>query len=233
MPFEMPTLAHIGAGTLTLVLYWATFAQTKGSPAHKRLGRWFVASWALVLTSVGAVTLLRPVGFTPPEAIQFAYLSICVIVVTATAFLAIRWKGRLDRFRGFWFKASGVLIFALGAFLFVVGLAQGLPMPLAFSSVGLIYGAAMIRFAWMTREPHRNWSLIWHLNGMIFLLNAIHGTLLAVAWRYLVDPAAGDWLNVVTHFGTMAICLWLRLWFGARRNAPLRLTAERPRLAMA
>ena len=227
MAFDTLTLAHIGLGTATLCLYWATFAQVKGSRRHRRLGRLFLWSWVPVLASVGGVTVLKSTSFTPPELIQFVYLSVCVAVVSATAFLAIRWKRDLARFRGHWFKAAGAAIFALGALVLAAGLATGAVLRMTFSTVGLIYGGAMLRFAWMRTPVHANWPMIWHLNGMIFLFNAIHGTLAAVIWRAAIDPAAGEAVQVVSHFGTLAICLALRLYWGARYGAPLRMAAGR------
>ena len=149
------TLAHIGAGTISLVLYWATYAQTKGSPRHKRLGRWFALSWVPVLISIAGVLLFLPEHFTPPQAVQFVYLMLCVVVVIGTGILAIRLKRDLARFRGAWFKAGGVAIFALGALVLAAGLAEKQSIPIALSSVGLIYGGAMIRFAWRKRKKTR------------------------------------------------------------------------------
>ena len=85
----------------------------------------------------------------------------------------------------------------------------------------------------MQSEAHPNWPLIWHLNGMTFLFNAVHGTLLAVAWRALVDPAAGPEVNMVTQVGTMLAALAMRIYFGRRFGAPLRLTAARTAIVAA
>jgi hypothetical protein len=216
------TLAHSGLGTITLVLFWATYLQVKGSPRHRSLGRLFIWSWVPVLASVFGVSVLAADRFSPPELVQFIYLSTCVAVVVATAWLSLRWKRDLARFRGRWFKAGGVTLVAMALAVLAAGIAGGEVMPIVFSSVGLIYGTAMVRFAWRSGPIHPNWPLMWHLNGMMYLVNALHGTLLAVAWRHLVDPTVGDLANIVAHFGTLALCLALRLYWGARRNAPMR-----------
>ena len=227
MSDEMMNLAHIGAGLVTLCLYWAVLLRRKGDGWHREWGRWFLYSWGATLASVALVTIGRSGRFEPPEVIQFVYLSLCVIVVGATVVLSRRWKGDLPRFRGAWFRIGATVIFGLGALVLVAGLVNADILPVAFSSVGLIYGGAMLRFAFLRQEVHPNWALIWHLNGVIFLFNAIHGTLLAVLLRAWIWPEAGDGLNVATHFATLAVCLWMRLWYGQRYAAPLRLAAGR------
>ena len=68
---------------------------------------------------------------------------------------------------------------------------------------------------------------------MTFLFNAVHGTPPAVAWRALIDPAAGAEVNMVTQIGTMLGALALRIYFGRRFGAPLRLTAPQTAIAAA
>ncbi len=233
MPIEPAYLFHIAVGTAAVTLYWITFSQRKGSPRHKRFGRWFLGSLGIVLASVGGIFFLSGRTFSPPDIVQFSYLVVCVVMVSSTAFLAIRLKEDLPAFRGAWFKAIGGIAFAMALVVLAAGLTVRDPMPVLFSIIGLLYGGAMLRFAFMRAEPHRNWSLIWHLNGMTFLFNAVHGTLLAVVWRFLFDPASGDEVNLVTQIGTMLGSLALRLWFGRRYGAPLRLTAPQAALATA
>lgn len=225
MPPEPATLLHIGFGALAILLYWAAATRRKGGAAHRRLGRLFLLSWIPVLGTVAGVFFLSSRPFAAAEIVQFVYLSLCVVAVGGTAFLAIRWKRDLARFRGLWLRASGGVVLALGAVVLAAGLAEGNPVPVAFSTVGLLWGAASLRFAFISGPVDPRWSRIWHLNGMVFLFNATHGTVLAVLWRVAVDPEAGPWLNVATHFGTMALCLAARLWLGARHDAPMRMRA--------
>lgn len=234
MPGTVYVALHMIFGAVTMGLFWVTLAQVKGSPRHVRLGRLYVWSWAPILATVAGILFARAgVVYEVDDVVMFIYLTICVLAVGGSAWLAIRLRHDLERFRGPWFRILGAAITLLGLFLLVVGIAQGKPLPIAFSSVGLIYGPPMLRFAFMRAPVHPNWWLIWHLNGMCFLFNAIHGTFAAVAWRALVDPEAGLMLNVTTHFLTMAIALGLRLYFGARYDAPLRLSAPAPAAARA
>ena len=63
--------------------------------------------------------------------------------------MAIRLKGDLHAFRGLWFKAIGIVAFAMALVVLGAGLATRNPMPAIFSVIGLVYGGAMIRFAFM------------------------------------------------------------------------------------
>ena len=54
------------------------------------------------------------------------------------------------------------------------------------------------------------------------LFNATHGTVLAVAWRALVDADAGDKTTIVAQLGTMTVTLAIRLWLGRAYGAPCR-----------
>jgi hypothetical protein len=231
MRLEPAYLFHIASGSLAVLLYWATLLQRKGRPRHKRNGRWFLVSLAVLLVSIAGIFFLSRHGFSPPGVIQFSYLSICLIMVASTALMAIRLKRDLRAFGGLWFKAIGIVAFAMALVVLAAGVATRDPMPAIFSVIGLVYGGAMIRFTFMQSEAHPSWPLIWHLNGMTFLFNAVHGTLLAVAWRALVDPAGGPEVNFVTQVGTMLAALVMRFYFGWRFGAPLRLTAPRTAIA--
>lgn len=227
MPTEPAYLLHAVAGSIAIILYWATIAQRKGSGPHRRYGKMFLIVLAAVILTVGGIFFLSSRVFAAPEIVQFVYLSLCVYAVGTTAYTAIGLKDRLEAFRGLRFKLTGIAAFAMALVVLAAGIATANPLPMIFSVIGLSYGGAMIRFAFMRAEAHPRWSLIWHLNGMCFLFDAIHGTIFAVAWRAYVDPTVGDGFSTLVHVGTMGIALAMRLWFGRRFNAPLRLSAER------
>ena len=221
MQFETAHLVHIVFGSLALAGWWGAFLQAKGSPRHKRFGRLFLILLGVVLVTVGGIFFLSSRLFAAPELIQFSYLVLCVVTVGGTAFAAIRLRHDIERFRGPLFRGFGFAAFVMGGVVLAAGIASGNPMPVIFSVIGLLFGGAMIRFAFLKGAVHPNWWLGWHLNGMCFLFNAVHGTMLAVIWRALVNPEAGVGLSMLTQLGTMAIALALRLYFGSRYDAPL------------
>lgn len=229
MSEDVMTLAHAGAGMVTLGLYWLVLLRRKGGVRHKRSGWAFFASWGVTLATVGLLAGAHAGagGLALPALIQLVYLSLCVLVVSATAVRSRRLRHDLERFRGGSFRLGGGVILGLGLVLLVAGLSGGEIQPIAFSSVGLLFGGAMLRFAFLRAPVHPNWSLIWHLNAVIFLFNAVHGTVLAVALRRWIWPEAGDGLNVATHVATLGLCLGLRLWYGRVHGAPMALAGRR------
>lgn len=226
MGHDSARILHILLGSGGLALYWLAFLSVKGSRRHRAWGKGFFALLLVVALSVGPVLLLRPGPFDPAFVVQFAYLALCMATVAMVGFTAIRWKGQLERFRGWHFRGLGAAILLLGLVVLAAGLASGSALTMVFSWVGLVYGGAMLRFAFLKGPVHPRWAMIWHLNAVCGLFNAVHGNLLAVGWRWLVDPAAGEGLLLATQILTVAMALAMRLWFGAARGAPMRLRAE-------
>lgn len=228
MTHELARFGHIFIGSVALLLYWTALLAVKGSGRHRAAGKLFFATLVAVALSVGPVLILRPGPFDPAHVVQFVYLACCLITVALVSRTAIRWKGDLARFRGWHFRVLGAVILGLGLVVLAAGIATGSVLTTVFSWVGLVYGTAMLRFAFLKGEVHPRWSLIWHLNGVTGLFNAVHGTVLALGWRWLIDPAAGEGVMVAFQLITIAAALGLRLWFGQTRNAPLRLRAPAP-----
>jgi hypothetical protein len=218
-------ILHILIGTAAVLLYWTALLARKGSPWHQRWGKRFFLVLLAVAASVGPLLLLRPGPFDPAYGVQFVYLALCLVTVAMVSWTAIAWKGDLERFRGRLFKGLGAAILLMGLVVMGAGVAGGSMLTVVFSWVGLVYGAAMLRFAFLRSPVHPRWSMIWHLNGVCGLFNAVHGNLLAVLWRWLVEPAAGEGVQLALQVFTVAVALALRLWFGRTRQAPLRLRA--------
>jgi hypothetical protein len=225
MHYEPVYWLHIAIGSVAVMLYWAALTAAKGSSRHRRCGRVFLLTLLGVLISVGGIFFASSRAFARAEFVEFGYLTLCVVTVGSTGWRALRWRGDVERFRDSGFRVLGAAAFVMGALLLGIGLVNGLIMPVIFSVIGLSFGGAMVRFAWMRATPHPNWALIWHLNAMCFLFNAVHGTLLAIVWKTFFAPGAGDEVNVVSQVATMAIALGLRLHYGRRFAAPLRLRA--------
>ena len=220
---DYSVLSHISVGSAAVLFYWVALLSVKGSPRHRAWGKSFFVTLAIVAASIAPLLYMRPGPFDPAWVVQFVYLTISLITVTMIGWTAIRWKNDLERFRGIHFKVLAIFVFLLGGVVLAAGIAERDPFTISVSWVGLVYGGAMTRFAWMKAAPHPRWSLIWHLNAVCGLFNAVHGTVFAVAWRWSVDPAAGTELAATMQIVTLLIALGLRVWFGVKRNAPLRL----------
>jgi uncharacterized membrane protein len=231
MSSNVAIIVHIAIGSAAILFYWVALLSVKGSRRHRAWGKAFFTVLILVALSVGPVLLLRPGAFDPAFVVQFVYLDLCLITVSMLGWTAIRWKDDVERFRGWHFKALAFSILALGVIVLIAGIASGKLLTVIFSWVGLAYGAAMIRFAWMRAEPHPRWWLGWHLNAVSGLFNAVHGTFLALVWETLVGPQAGDEVSVFMQLATIAAAVAMRLWFGHRKGAPLGFS--RPRRSVA
>lgn len=222
---NLPLLSHLIAGGLTFLFFWATVLAVKGSPSHRLRGKLFFISLLPVGVSVGAILILRSSTFDPARMVQFIYLLLCLSTVGTVGWTAIRWKQQFDRFCGLHFRILGPAMFVSGAMVLVAGALAAQPLAMILSSIGLVYGAAMIRFAWMRSPPHPKWWLGWHLNSVLLLSSAVNGTLLAVIYRTFVDPSGFDAAQLVTQPGTLLLALALRAYIGRQRGVPMRFAA--------
>lgn len=224
MSYTVPVLAHIAIGSSAILFYWVAFLSVKGSKRHRAWGKAFFTVLMLVAFSIGPLLLLRPGVFDPAFVVQFVYLDLCLVTVAMLGWTAIRWKDDVERFRGWHFRVLAFSIATLGITVLAAGIASGEMLTVIFSWVGLAYGSGMIRFAWMQAQPHPRWWLGWHLNAVSGLFNAVHGTFLATAWRWLAGEGAGDEVAVVAQLATIAAAIAMRMWFGFAMGVPLRFS---------
>jgi len=218
--------AHSLIGGLALLLYWVPLLTAKGGRGHRRFGGWALDALVAVVVTVGALLFTRPEPFDPAWVVQFTYLSAGVVTVAWLARAAPRLKAQpeaLQRSRILRIMGPALTLMALA--VLAAGLTQGDPVAAVLSWVGLVYGLAMIRFATMRAPLHPKWALAWHLNATCGLFTAVHGTILFVAWRGLVDPGASPVAAALCHAGVILPALALRLHFGRRHGVPLGFAA--------
>ena len=225
---DLPLLAHLAAGGVTFVMFWGAALTVKGSRQHRAWGKLFFLSLLPVGLSVGAILVLRAATFDPARMVQFVYLLLCLLTVGTVGWTAIRWKGDLERFRGRHFRLLGPAMVVSGALVLAAGAASGQPLAMILSSIGLVFGGAMIRFSRLRAPLQARWWLGWHLNAVLLLSSAVHGTLLAVVYRALVDANGFDAAQLVTQPGTLLLALALRIYIGRQRGVPLRFAAFAP-----
>lgn len=174
----------------------------------------------IVALTVGPVLFSRPGAFDPAYVLHFVYLSLCVFTVVTIGWTAIRWKNDVERFRGRHFRILAVVVFLVACTVFSAGAATSSGLAMILSWVGVAYGAAMMWFAWMVREPHPKWWLTWHLHAACGLFTAVHGTLLALGWRALIDPQADQAIAVTMQGVVLVIAVAMRLRLGYKHNVP-------------
>lgn len=220
MQYDHFLWTHIGVGSLAMMLFWIALLSAKGSIRHRRTGRPFFFAMLLTVLSVPPIVLLRQEAFDPGRIVALVYLSVCVGTVVTLAWTAIRWKGQPERFRGTHFRVLGPLLVLLGAVVLVAGLAKGDPVAAVLSWVGLVYGAAMIHFAWSRSPLHSLWWLSWHVNAVLGLFTAVHGTLGFVIWRAVAAPDAVPADAAAWHLGVLVVALLMRMVVGHQRGLP-------------
>lgn len=211
---------HVAIGSLAMLLFWATLLSPKGSLRHRRSGKPFFLAMLATVATVPAVVLLRPVPFDPGWIVSLVYLSACVGTVVTIGWTAIRWKDQPERFRGTHFRVLGPLVAVLGAVVLAAGLAKGDPVAAVLSWVGLAFGSAMIHFARSRRPLHARWWLSWHVNAVLALFTAVHGTLGFVVWRGLMAPDATRADAAAWHVGVLVVALVMRAVVGRQRHLP-------------
>lgn len=220
MRHDLSLWAHVGVGSLAMVLFWATLLSAKGSLRHRRSGRPFFLAMLATVSTVPPVVLLRPVPFDPGWIVSLVYLSVCVGAVVTLAWTAIRWKDQPERFRGLHFRLLGPLLVMLGAVVLVAGLSKGDPVAAVLSWVGLAYGAAMIYFVRSRAPLHPRWWLSWHTSAVLGLFTAVHGTLGFVVWRALMAPDATRADAAAWHAGVLVVAVLMRGVVGRQRGLP-------------
>lgn len=230
-PLSVSLLIHIAIGTLGLLFYWSALLSKKGSLFHKNSGRIFLVVLIGVSISVAPVLYSRTGKIEPPFIVQMVYLVTCLCTVSFLAWSAIRWKKQPERFRGTHLIVLGSVLFALGVFVLFAGLIGGDPVAVVLSWVGLVFGPTMIAFFREGRPLHPRWWLIWHLNSVSALFNAVHGTLLYVVAVYSGMVGEGVFGKVFFQIVTIAGAVAMRLYFGSRFNVPLGFTADKFQLA--
>jgi len=222
--FAAALLAHILAGSVGIFFYWRTILATKGGTVHRGNGRRFFVVMLAVALTIGPVIFTTPGPFDPAYVVQFTYLLVCLVSIVTVGWTAIRWKREPERFRGRHFRIMGFAILGLALVVLAAGIAAKSWLTVSFSVIGLIYGPAMLRFAWLGAELHPRWWLGWHLNAVCGLFNAVHANFLAVIYEHTINPGVGDEGVLTTHLATGLIAIGLRVWFGRRYDAPLRFT---------
>jgi hypothetical protein len=214
---------HIAIGTVVLAVFWGALLSAKGSRVHKRFGRIYLLSLAPILASVVPISAYFAARSDGARVFQLGYLGLVVTTAAWTAWRAIRDRGAPERFRGPVFRTLAGLMLGTGALLLVLGLRLDRPLTIGFSSIGLVYGGAML-FE-LLRPIRPCWWKIWHLNGVSLLFAATHASFVGVVGRTLFPAWAGETMHTATQLGTIAFAFVLRHWL-VHRYVPQRVEAR-------
>lgn len=209
----MPSLTylpHVVVGSAILAAFWAALTSRKGSPSHRRRGRIYLALLVPLLVSVVPITLKAAAEEGPVRLVQLFYLSLVVAAAGWTAWRAIRDRRDATRFRGPVFVGLAVALTGMAVLLMVMGIVTQNLIAFGFSTVGIVYGGAMLGF--LGRTPGPDWWKHWHLNGIALLFAATHASFLGLVLRTVRPDWDGEVLHGLTQFGVIAFAWFLRQW---------------------
>lgn len=205
---------HILVGTLVLGLFWRALLTRKGSPEHRRAGRRYLKLVLPLLASVVPIVLLAARESGGVRVFQLLYLTLVFITAAWTAWRAVRDRQDPARYRGLVFRTLAFAMAGSGLLLLWLGIAARNVLLVGFSTIGIVYGGAMIGF--LGRPARDGWWLEWHLNGVCLLFAATHASFMGLVARTFWPSLAGDTMHAATQLGTIAFAYCLRQWLGAR-----------------
>lgn len=168
---------HIAGGFIALLLFWIPVFARKGSPVHKRIGRYF----ALLMYMIGISGLLmssmdlwipeilhadRNPANTRNTAIFLFSLSLLVLTTTRHGWLTVNYRdNRLPLRQPLQLFLVGSLMLC-GLVLLGLGLTRGNPIFIAFGALQTGLSAGTLRYTFKQQTRPREW---WteHLGGLI------------------------------------------------------------------
>ncbi len=159
-------IAHIAAGSIALLTFWIAAIARKGSPLHKRVGKYYL------LAMIGIVATALPMALVFMARGRFGigtFLAYLVVITASSMWLS--WRAiQLKRDRASFFNGRyrqvGWLNLISGLVVFAIGLRLGSGLLSGFSWVGVLVGFGMLRSA---RKPAGDgkWWLREHYGAML------------------------------------------------------------------
>lgn len=204
---------HIVAGSIALLAFWSAALLRKGSPRHRLVGKVFLLSMCGILATGVVLAGQRLLDGRTLAGVFLAYL----LVITAQA-MWMSWRAVTDKrdwramvARPGW-RVLALASLGSGLAVLAIGVANGVPLFIGFSLVGILAGVQMVRFA--RRGPQRaNWHVVQHYQGILGCGVATHIAFLTIAMRPL-------WAWLQAHAAVPAALVQLFPWF-----APLAVAA--------
>ncbi|MDX1455640.1 MAG: hypothetical protein R3217_09310 [Gammaproteobacteria bacterium] len=158
---------HMVAGLAALAVFWLPALTKKGSPVHRKAGKWFVIAMTIVaITGIPLTARAYLLGHWV-SATFLAYLLVITMTAISTAWFSPKLKHDRNRYYGMPYKLLSALNVAAGASVLYLGIANDVILLTLFSSIGIIAGIDGLRRARKKDELSAKWWLEEHLAGMI------------------------------------------------------------------
>jgi hypothetical protein len=207
---------HIAIGLAALVLFWVPALTKKGSPSHRRAGRWYVrAMTAITITGV-ILSLFYIFGPRWTSGVFLLFLGVITGTSLWNGWRVLRVKQDPARYYGTRGHRAVALLNVLGGLTLIgFGIVVKEPLFAAFGPVGVLIGGAMLGSGRRVPGDRQYWKTE-HLTGMIGSGIASHVAFLAFGGRQLFGWDMGGygivlWVTPVI-VGTIAITT-LRIYY--------------------
>lgn len=204
---------HIAGGVIALLLFWIPVFARKGSPVHKRIGRYFASLMYMIGMSgllMSSLDLWMPETFHPDRsaaatqntAIFLFSLSLLVLTTTRHGWLTINYReNRLPLRRPLQLMLLGALILS-GIVLLALGLTRADAVYIAFGGLEIAVSAGMLRYTFKKQTRPREWW-IEHLGGLFASGIGAYTAFFVFGAFTILEPAfiALPWLPVLVWVG--------------------------------
>ncbi len=230
--YRMAVIAHVVAGSIALILFWTAGLMKKGTPMHRKVGRYYLAAMlSVVLTGVPMVSVI----FARGQVYSGLFLSFLLVLVSTSSWSswrAIRDRRDARRYFGpvYWLLVG--LTGMAGASISLIGFNIGSGLFAIFGLVGVSVGISALR-AWRRADQDPKWWLKEHYGAMIGNGVATHIAFLGIGLRKAVpslDPGSLQLLAFTAPIGVaIAAAWWLNRKYG-KATAPSLGSADRGRL---
>jgi uncharacterized membrane protein len=166
--FQIVLAVHIAAGAVSLLVFSVPLVTKKGGRTHRRVG-WVYVAAAATVAATGFLLCIPLVSSGSPfrwrAGIFLAYVSLLAAASAQFGVRALRTKARAGASRAAIDLVPPLLLIAGGALLATFGIHRSIVLYVLFAALGVVLGAAQLRF-WLTPPAHeRSWFLA-HMTGM-------------------------------------------------------------------
>lgn len=159
--------SHMVAGLLALPIFWLPALARKGSPVHRRAGRWFMLLMSIVAITGIPLTIRFFYSGQWIAATFLGYLLVITVTAIATAWFALKLKQDAPKYFGTWYRALALLNLIAGSLVLYLGISRDVTLFVIFAFIGLFAGIDMFNKAFRPTKREANWWLHEHLGGMI------------------------------------------------------------------
>lgn len=216
--YRVLVVAHIAAGSVALLTFWAAAFARKGSPWHKRVGKGYLLAMLGILATalpMSAVFLARGrVGI----GVFFAYL----VVITGTSvwlsWRSIRMKRDVQGYHDRRYRLMGWANLIAGLCVLAIGIDRGSALLSGFCWVGIFIGIGMVRQA-RKLPTAPNWWLREHYGAMLGNGVATHVAFLGVGMAGFLSSFKLPALQLLPWFAPLAVAMVAAAYLN-RRYAP-------------